>query len=1122
MWKNPRPGHEGGIGMSCKLLRVRYLFVCGILSLALWSGGQSFGQAADGNLIGSVLDATGAAVPNARVEAENVATGVKTAAITDATGSYRFNNLLVGAYKITGSAAGLAPFASTVTVELNQTFTINLILAVGGVTQEVRVTEAPALIDTTTAQITNSYSERILADLPLAANPVGGGIYNLSLTGGGVASSGGVGVGYGPSIGGQRPRNNNFTIEGVDDNRKDVTGPIMDLPIDAIQEFSVLQNQFSAEFGHSSGGQFNAVLVAGTNEIHGRLYEYFQNRNLNAVDQAAKRQGTLTKPRFDQNILGGEVGGPIRTNKLFYFGAFDYNPLGQQSVPSSGRFAPTAAGFATLAAIPGISATNLGVLKQYLTPATAATKTAVICPAGSPVVCQIGPNQPGIAIPLGPLAILAPNYTNEYRWVGSVDYHMSDRNQWRARYIDNRVRGIDSAPQLPVFFQPRPTRKLLASIAQFHTFSPSLSNELRMGYNRYHDELSAGDFKFPGLDAFPNITVQGDLNLNIGPNPSAPNLTIQNTYQLSDNVSWFKGRHAVRFGFDGRNQISESTFISSIRGAYNYSNLDRFLRDLTPDALATRSVNAKLYSGNSYQLYFYGSDNWKVTRNLALDLGLRYEFSSVPRSMQEFELNKIADVPGVLTFAAPRPDKRNFAPRIGLAYSPGDHATTSIRAGFGMAYDLIFDNVGTTIRPPQASSLITETNKDNNPGYLANGGIPSTVPQALTAADFRRLTTGYLPDQKLGYAINWNLGVQHSFGKDYTAEVRYLGTRGDHLLLQTQINRNAVVTASRNLPLFFSQPAQAALDALPLTLGQLTAERDSASGNPYLPYGFSNIISAYRPQGNSVYHGMAIDINKRFSQNMLFKAGYTWSHMMDDSTADINSTTLSPRRPEDFNNIRKEWASSALDRRHRLSVAWEYEMPVPGFAKKASAAYQNVMGNWKFSGVYFYESPEYVTPQSVFDANLNGDAQTDRVVINTAGSPNVSSDITPLMSVRAGTSQTVGYLVTTPNAYYIRARPGVYTNSGRNTLRTRPIDNFDLNIAKAVRFKESYAVEFRVDMYNAFNHPQYVPGRTDRVSATGHGGETNYLTPGQSSFGQWDQAFSSNPRQLQFTAKVKF
>jgi len=871
------------------------------------------------------------------------------------------------------------------------------------------------------------------------------------------------------------------------------------------------------------------VLHGGTNEFHGAVYEYFQNRKLNAVDESQKRQAPAGVPfqkvRFDQSFVGGQIGGPIRRNKLFFFGNWDYNPIGQQSTPSGIRRAPTAEGYALLATIPGISQTNLGVLRQYVTPAPTQTQTTPVCSV-SAVPC---PSASVVNVPLGTFQIIAPNYQNEYRWLGSIDYNQSDRDQWRGRYIGNRIDSIDTglgATHLPVFFLPRPIRQSLISITQLHTFTPTVLNELRLGYNRYTSFVSAGDFTYPGLDKFPNLQIRDDLNLQIGPNPSAPQSVRQNTYQISENLSWFKNNHDMKFGADFRDLIACSCppFIQKVRGDYNYSNLDRFLRDLTPDVLSQRNVVGPIggdYNGNSYQLFFYANDNWKVTRSLALNLGLRYEFSSVPTSMKEFDLNSIADVPGLITFSAPRPQKDAFAPRFGFAYSPGNSATTSIRGGFGLAYDLIFDNIGLNSRPPQATSTVDESLRDNLPGYLARGGIrPDAVTVAATPEAARAATSSYLPDQKLGYSINWNLGIQRSFGKDYTADIRYLGNRGVHLLMQTQLNRVSIVNANHNLPLYFAQPTQTTLDTLPLTLAQLTAERDSAIGNPYRPAGFPLPVTAYMPQGNSEYHGMAFDVNKRFSNHFLFKAGYTWSHLMDDSTAEVNSTTLSPRRAEDFQNIRKEWASSALDRRHRATFAWDFE--TPWFQNSSNALLQKIVGNWVFSGVWLYETPEYATPQSALDANLNGDAAADRVVLNLNGDRNRSTDITPLLSVRNGVNQTVGYLVNDPNAYYIRARPGVYTTSARNILRMRPVDNFDISVAKAIRFKEHYKVEFRVDMYNAFNHPQYIPGRPNRVNGSAHPGETNYLTPGNVDFAAWDRVYASNARQLQLTAKVHF
>src|SRR6266542_6383929 len=288
----------------------------------------AFGQATDSNLVGVVLDASGAAVQNATIEIQNLATGVKFTTKSGADGQYRLNNVPIGQYNITATAAGFA--ASTlkgVTLELNKTATANLTMQVGTVTTAVEISEAGVTIDTTTAQVGSNYEARQIVNLPIIESAQGlYGALQLSLLGSGVASNGGVGQGTGPSVGGQRPTNNNFMIEGVDNNNKTVTGPLVYVPTEATAEFTLLQNQFGAEFGHSSGGQFNTIVRSGTNDIHGSLYEYFQNRNLNAVDAVYANQGIRSNQRFDQNKLGAAVGGALIKDKLFAFANAEYAP----------------------------------------------------------------------------------------------------------------------------------------------------------------------------------------------------------------------------------------------------------------------------------------------------------------------------------------------------------------------------------------------------------------------------------------------------------------------------------------------------------------------------------------------------------------------------------------------------------------------------------------------------------------------------------------------------------------------------------------------------------------------------------------------------------------------------
>ncbi len=327
------------------------------------------------------------------------------------------------------------------------------------------MTEGTANIDTNTAQITNNYDARMTSDLPSAT--VGQGVINLSLLSAGVATGGGVGVGEGPSVGGQRPRNNNFTIEGIDNNNKAVTGPLVYVPNDAVQEFTVLQNVFQAEFGHSSGGQFNTAVKSGTNGFHGAAYDYLQNRNLNAIDQSVQNAGFKSNPRYDQNRLGGNFGGPIKKNKLFFFGDFEYNPTGQTASTASGLAAPTAAGFATLSALPGINATNLKIMQQYSPVAPTADQ--------GPQSYTL-PNGGTVNIPIGTPNITAPNFQNWFYAVGSVDYNLSDKDQLRGRFIYNKNSGFPPThePQLPAFFLAVPATYYLATLTEYHNFTPSL------------------------------------------------------------------------------------------------------------------------------------------------------------------------------------------------------------------------------------------------------------------------------------------------------------------------------------------------------------------------------------------------------------------------------------------------------------------------------------------------------------------------------------------------------------------------------------------------------------------------------------------------------------------------
>jgi hypothetical protein len=1075
-----------------------------------------FGQAISGDLVGTIIDKSGAAIAGATVTVTNAATGVKASTTTNAAGEYRFGNLIPGNYDINAMAKGFA--SKTLRgfpVILNKVATAKLTMEVGQVAIEVSVEASTPPIDTTTAEIQSTYEQKQLQDLPTANT--GLGVLNLSLLQAGVGSSGGVGAGTGPAIGGQRPRNNNFTVEGVDNNDKGVTGPLIYVPNDAVSNFTVMTNQFSPEFGHSTGGQFNTIVTSGTNSFHGRAYEYFQNRNLNAIDQSVANQSPSNpeQPRYDNNRFGGQLGGPVIKNKLFFFGNYEYNPIGQAAVPGSPIYAPTSAGYAQLAALGAtVNQNNVNMFKQY---AVAPTASDTLPVTGVPGGVQIGI-----------LPVVAPNYANQTAITTSGDYNISEKDQLRGRFIYNKYATIDTAAALPTFFTPLTQKYYLVAISEYHTFSPNITNELRVGYNRTGYDYTVPNYTWTGLDAFPNATVD-DLALNLGPDPNAPQYSIQNTYQAVDNMTWTKGKHTLKFGVEYRKAISPQKFIQRARGDYEWSTFNDYVHDLTPD-FAERSFGSVGYSGDLWAFYGFLNDSWKISRNVTLNLGLRYEYTAVPYGWTQQSLNYVASVPGLLEFNAPKAPKKDFMPRLGFAWSPFADGNTSVRGGFGMGYDILYDNIGTLSRPPQIGSTVDCPSSDPScpglaAGFLKSGGIVSNGSSGITIldrADAQASTSSYLPNNvQYPYSIQWNFGVQHVFKTHYTAEVRYVGTRGVHLNVQNRFNVKPLVTATNHLPTYLANPGQSTLDALPLTLASLTNSLSNNYGNivpAYVSAGLTNPIVGFMPFGSSSYNGLQAQLNRRFANGLQFQVAYTWSHTIDNATADFFSTVLTPRRPQDFLNLPAERSNSALNHAHRFTAQVVWDVP---WYKSGNWFQKNIIGNWEFAPVYTYESGEWTTVQSGADANMNGDSAGDRVIVNPAGNRNLGSNVSALKN---SSGATVAYLASNPNAYWIRAQAGAYATEGRNTYQMPGINNWDMSLLKRFAINERMHLETSMSLLNMFNHPQFVGGSINTVNSISRTStaQTNYLRPQASNFLDARASFPSNARTMSLGLKFVF
>ena len=1081
-------------------------------------------QAISGDIRGTVLDSSGAVIPDVEVVATNLQTGLKLTSRTNSTGEYHFTNLPVGHYSLQMTGNGVTGGYKDIQVQLNKTATANITGNVTSKGETVEVSAGAVTIDTTTQQIQNTFDTKENQTLPTAT--VGLGVLNLSLLNAGVASSGGVGAGTGPSVSGQRPRNNNFTIEGVDNNDKGVTGPVVTIPNDAVQNFTVLQNQFSPEFGHSSGGQFNQTILGGTNNWHGRIYEYFQNRNLNAIDagDARTQTGHIINPAYDQNRFGGQIGGPIIKDKLFFFTNHEYNPL-HQNLGSLSYCAPTAAGYAALSALPGLSQTNFNIFKQYSGVApVAATPDDPNCPTTTGGAA---------AAELGNVALVPNVFNNTYTTVNSVDWNISQKDQLRVRYIFQKNDQTDTAANLPAFFSVIPQRAHVITLGEYHTFGPTLTNEFRVGFNRRTQFFNVGNQAFPGLDQFPNLTFDDTGNF-LGPDPNAPQFGIQNTYQATDNLSWVKGKHTLKFGIEGRKYISPQGFTQRSRGDYEYANIEEYLTDQAPSSFGQRSTGNNTYYGDQSAIYAYGNDEFRITKNFTLNLGLRYEFTSVPFGERLQSLNAAASVPGLITFGSPQPQYKNFAPKVGFAYSPGTSGTTSIRGGFGIAYDVLYDNLGLLAVPPQfggTCDVLQGTNCTfSTTGFLAHGGLPpgngSGLQTFATIADQRAATANFLPnEQKQPYTESWNFGIQHVFHNTYTVEMRYVGTRGIHLPVQQQLNVQPRVTPSLFLPTFTTMPDAATIASLTTTLAQIQAQPNIIPA--YSDAGFVGPITSFQPYGKSIYHGLQTQLTRNFTNNFQMQAAWTWSHAQDNSTADVFTTLLTPRRPQNSQDFQADYSTSALDRRHRITLSAIY-LAQP-FKSSDNWFLKNILGNWEIAPQWTFQSPEMFTPQSGVDSNLNGDTAPDRTVVNPQGIRGTGTTVAPI--VNAG-GATVGYVALDANgvpctsasacAQYIQAGKGALATDKRNSLALPRTNNWDLSLLKRINMTERAYFELGANAFNVFNHSQYVPGSVNTVNSIGYTGITTFVRVNGDSFNKPQDTFRNNARIIQLVGKFIF
>jgi Carboxypeptidase regulatory-like domain/TonB dependent receptor len=620
-------------------------------------------QRLDGTLRGTVDDPSGAVVSGANVTVTNQATEVKQTTQTTSTGEYVFPHLLVGTYTVEVGASGFAKYSrKDIEVLPNQVSTADARMVVGTESTIVEVTGGGVLVQTTTAQLSHDFGTRAVTDLPSPG--LGGGPLNLALLAPNTTTQGAGVLGEGGSIGGARPRLNSFNIDGVDDNRVDVTGHTSEVIPEAIADFNLVTNMFSAELGHSAGGQFNIVTKSGTNGWHGSFWEFNNNRNFNAMDNLEKSSGLTIPRRVDRNRAGADIGGPIIRDRLFVYGVYQFSNVGLAAAAVQ-QLAPTGEGLALLNSMAANDAVRI-VLSQFPT-----------APAANAPAQTVN----GVAIPIGTLQPAAPSFLNQSDFNINADLNLAS-HQLRGRFLYDRQRSPNVNPDTPLAqFTGNigaDSRKVIftdAWVASNHVI-----NDFRLSYSRF-----VQGFTVPGEFAnFPNAKVDA-LGLNIGPEGNSPQSYTQNNYQILNNISIVKGAHTLKFGPEYRRWIAPSNFLPRERGEWDYADLQTFINDEVPNGFngALRGAGSGIFDGNQHALYGFIQDDWKVTPRLTLNLGLRYEWTSNPSGVNLQTLNAISTLPGVFEFREPETDRNNFMPRIGFAWIP--RARAGGQFGVGLA-----------------------------------------------------------------------------------------------------------------------------------------------------------------------------------------------------------------------------------------------------------------------------------------------------------------------------------------------------------------------------------------------------------------------------------------------------
>lgn len=1002
-------------------------------------------QAVTGAILGSVRDSSGAVVVNVKVTAKSMETGAVRTASTDGAGTYQILSVPAGQYEVSTSLSGFKTDVRTgINVTVGATVTVNFTLSVGGVEEKVEVSGEAAQVDVTTATMSALVNDRTIRELPLN----GRDWLQLTLLQPGAVFAAGQqqsdtaraqrGNGLAISISGGRSTENAFRIDGLVVNDYANNGPgsslRVNLGVDAIREFSVLTNSYSAEYGRGSGGIVNAITKSGTNEIHGTAFYFHRNSALDARNFFDK-----AKPPFRRHQFGGSIGGPIKRDKTFFFANVEALREFLSLSVVSDTFAPNV---------------HNGVLTSG---------TVTVDPRVKPYLDLFPLPNGAITGDTGKFVFGGGRIGNEDYVTGKIDHNVSSKTTLNGSYtFDNaRLTTPDSYNQRTV---SSPSRRQNFILTLQHTFSPTLINTTRSGFSRTYAanllgvQTTVPTLADPSLGFVPgrnvgNFSIPGITSIT-GVGADGSNIFGYTAPQVADDLSWLKGKHSFRFGFSVERIIDNMDAKDTPNGSWTFGSIRDFLivrpTRFTADFVGTDTQRAM----RNTVIGSYFQDDIRVLRNLTLNLGVRYEMSTVVTEAH----GKMANLRN-LTDAAPtigepyykNPTLRNFAPRVGVAWDPFGDGKTSVRSGFGI-FDIVPLPYLFINRMPRSAPFFLA-------GFLSNppaSSFPNQVFGLLGPSTLRGAYVEFNP--KRPYKMQWNLNVQRQITQNLAVMAGYVGASGVHLPQSTEdIDQVPPSLVTRSPDGHYLFPATGTIQRINPNFGR---------------------IAATRWIGHSSYHSMQLNVSQRLSRGFSIQGAYTWSKSIDDgsntwSDAESSNTTGSPwpfdprlnRGPADF------------DIPHNLVINSVWQLPSP---KSLTGLPGFVLSGWEVAGIYQIRNGVPFSVKIPVDRARTGNS----VVGLTTGAQRPDFVPGPGCTTNAiNPGDPFNYIKTQCFAF---PALGTLGNLGRNTLRGPGLQNFDFSVFKNHNLlSERLRVQFRAEFFNLFNRTNFGIGLTSIFDAQG-------------------------------------